>query len=108
MSAYLLIIRTEDKLNAQRFVARVSHMDRVSTVGVYRWTDSDPETCLGSCKGRKSMGGWTRHPERGHTMHECGGRNPHWRKWFGRSLFNYLGRNLLKSPPKLFRNPKGY
>lgn len=76
-------------------------------VGVFAYPERRDITCTGSCV-RKGMSSWVRDPLGFMKCSVCGKRNRKVRIWLTNSLFEFLGANLYKDAPAVFRTPEGY
>lgn len=106
---FLAIVWCRDADAVRRVRDQYVDNDAGRIVGVFTYPGKNTEFCPGaSCVPHRRASGWTR-TRRGVMV--CGHcKKPHRdlrRRLIG-ALFDYLGANLLKNPPRAFRTPEDY
>jgi hypothetical protein len=100
---FLIILVADDQETLKQLTNRENI--KSSMAGVYSYPDN-PSTCSGWCGKSKKVSGWGRKPDKGFIVHDCGKRHKDWRQRVTATLFDNLGRNLLKWPHHHFKNPE--
>lgn len=109
---YVIMVYASDEDEADK-IFNQHRPDREGSraVGMYELPSKHDETCNGCChKVKGKLNGWSRHPEDGYIVHECGLPHKDRRSRIRTTLLDVLGINLLARSitPPLFQNPEGW
>lgn len=97
-----------DPAVAQVAIEQANLPKGVRIVGIFEYPERKDIGCTGNCTTKGRLSSFSRDPRGFMKCNVCGKRNRKVRTWLTGALFDFLGANLYKDAPAVFRTPEGY